>query len=165
MDFEDMLKVGAAAIVRRADAGWQLFSARRTEPPVAAGLWEFPGGKIEPGETPQECIRREICEELGVDVVLHEQLVGPLRGYWWLSERIAFNLWLCTIDGDTEPQLLEDHDAMAWLDVDSLYTVPWIPADEVIVREIEAMLRLANDTGTFPTSASLRPEGPTPHGE
>lgn len=147
-----MLKVGAAAIVRRADAGWQLFSARRTEPPVAAGLWEFPGGKMEPGETAEECIRREIREELGVDVVLHEQLVGPLHGYWPLSERIAFSLWLCTIDGDAEPQLLEDHDAMAWLGVDELYAVPWIEADEVIVRELEGLLRRANTDGAFPSA-------------
>lgn len=153
MQFEDMLKVGAAAIVRPSDAGWQLLTARRTEPPVAAGLWEFPGGKIEAGESVEECIRREILEELGVPVLLHEQIVGPLRGYWWLSERIAFNLWLCTIEGDAEPQLLEDHDALAWLHVDELYTVPWIAADEVIVREIEAMLRVANEAGSFPRFA------------
>jgi len=151
MHFDDMLKVGAAAIVRHdPDRGWLLLSARRTEPPVAAGLWEFPGGKIEAEETAQECIRREILEELGVPVILHEQIVGPLQGYWWLSERIAFNLWLCTIDGAAEPQLLEDHDAMAWLDVESLYSVPWIPADEVIVRELETALRNANATGKFP---------------
>jgi len=147
-----MLKVGAAAIVRRdADVGWQLLSARRTEPPVAAGLWEFPGGKIEPDETPEQCIVREIREELGVEVQLHEQITGPFRGYWWLSERIVFNLWLCTIDGDVEPMLLEDHDALAWLAVEQLYSVPWIPADKDIVREVEGMLRHANATGTFPT--------------
>ncbi len=149
-----MLKVGAAAIVRRTDAGWELLSARRTEPPVAAGLWEFPGGKIEDGETPEECIRREILEELGVDVHLHEQIVGPLRGYWWLSERIAFNLWLCTVADGQEPQLLEDHDALAWLDVEALYSVPWIPADLDIVRELEAGLRRANRDGAFPTFAA-----------
>ena len=145
-----MLKVGAAAIVRRSEAGWQLFSARRTEPPVAAGLWEFPGGKIDPGETPEACVRREIREELGVELDLHEHIAGPLDGWWQLSERIAFSLWLCTIVDDREPELLEDHDALAWLGVDDLYTVPWIPADEVIVRRIESMLRRANVDGTFP---------------
>ena len=149
-----MLKVGAAAIVRRGDAGWQLLTARRTEPPVAAGLWEFPGGKVDPGETPEQCVLREIREELGVEVHLHEHIAGPLHGWWQLSERIAFSLWLCTIDGDTEPQLLEDHDALAWLSADELYTVPWIPADLVIVRELEAVLRTADTTATFPTTIS-----------
>ena len=150
MRFEDMLKVGAAAIVRPSESGWQLLTARRTEPPVAAGLWEFPGGKIDPGETPEECVVREIREELGVDVHLHEHIAGPLHGWWQLSGRIAFSLWLCTIPDGREPELLEDHDALAWLSADSLFTVPWIPADEVIVRHLEGMLRLADTAGTFP---------------
>lgn len=152
-----MLKVGAAAIVRHdPEAGWQLLSARRTEPPAAAGLWEFPGGKVEDGESAEQCIVREIREELGVDVVLHEQIVGPLHGQWQLLEHIAFTFWLCTIAPGQEPALLEDHDALAWLAVDEMFTVPWIPADEEIVREVEGMLRRANQTATFPCAS--RPE-------
>ncbi|MHB0927397.1 MAG: (deoxy)nucleoside triphosphate pyrophosphohydrolase [Candidatus Nanopelagicales bacterium] len=154
MDFESMLKVGAAAIVRNGAAGWEMLSARRTEPPVAAGFWEFPGGKLDPGETPEQCVVREIREELGVDVVLREHIAGPREGWWALSEHIVFSLWLCTIVEGQEPVILEDHDALAWLDVDALYSVTWIPADEAIVREIEAMLRAANATGNFPTSAT-----------
>lgn len=151
MEFSEMLQVGAAAIVRRGADGWELLSARRTEPPVAAGLWEFPGGKREDGESVEECIRREILEELGVPLVLHEPIPGPLQGAWPLNERIAIHLWLCTIDGEVEPQLLEDHDALAWLDADHLFTVPWIPADEVIVRALEVALRRADATSSRPS--------------
>lgn len=152
MHFDDMLKVGAAAIVRHdPDLGWSLLSARRTEPPVAAGLWEFPGGKVDPGETVEGCVIREIKEELGVDVTLIERIVGPMHGYWQLGERIAIALWLCSIPAEQEPVMLEDHDAIAWLNVETLYSVPWIPADEIIVREIEVALRNANRTGSIPS--------------
>ena len=145
-----MLRVGAAAIVRRSGQGWQLLTARRTEPPIAAGLWEFPGGKVDPGETVERCVVREIREELGVDVALVQHIVGPLDGWWPLTERIAISLWLCTIPEHQEPELLEDHDALSWLTADELYSVPWIPADEVIVRQLETMLRAADAEGTFP---------------
>ena len=154
MEFERMLKVGAAAIVRQSDVGWELLTARRTEPPVAAGLWEFPGGKIDPGESAPDAVRREIREELGVDVELREQIVGPLHGFWQLTDRIAFELWLCTIVGGAEPVILEDHDALAWLGVDALFSVPWIPADAPLVQLVGEMLRRANESGAFPTRSA-----------
>lgn len=148
-----MLKVGAAAIVRHDPVdGWQLLTARRTEPPAAAGLWEFPGGKVEPGESAEQCVRREILEELGVDLVLHEHLVGPHGGYWQLLPNIAFEFWLCSVVDGQEPQLLEDHDALAWLGTDALESVPWIPADLPLVRRIGAMLDRANRNGSFPSA-------------
>lgn len=148
-----MLKVGAAAIVRHdAAAGWQLLSARRTEPPAVAGLWEFPGGKVEQGETAEECVRRELREELGVDLVLHQPLPGPLAGYWELLPNIAFAFWLCTIADGREPQMLEDHDAIAWLGVDALEEVPWIPADLPFVHHVGEILARANASGLFPTA-------------
>lgn len=147
-----MLRVGAAAIVRHTTDGWMLLTARRTEPPVSAGLWEFPGGKVEDGESVEDCVRREILEELGVDVALHEPIPGPMDGFWRLGERVAIALWWCSIIGDAEPALLEDHDALTWLSVDALRTVPWIPADLAIVDAIEPMLRRANLDGRFPGS-------------
>lgn len=145
-----MLKVGAAAIVRRGATGWELLSARRTEPPVAAGLWEFPGGKVDPGESVPETVRREIREELGVDVELREHIVGPLHGFWKLTERIAFELWLCTVEEGQDPVILEDHDALAWLGVHDLFSVPWIPADEPLVRLVGELLRQADASGMLP---------------
>ena len=150
-----MLQVGAAAIVRHdAEAGWQLLSARRTEPPVAAGLWEFPGGKVERGETPEQCILREIKEELGVDVELRQLVAGPDAGQWHLLEHIAFTFWLCTIAEGQVPQMLEDHDAIAWLAVDELESVPWIPADLPVVRTLAEIMATANERGEFPTHSA-----------
>ena len=140
MRFEQMLQVGAAAIVRRTDAGWELLSARRTEPPVVAGKWEFPGGKIETGETQEACVLREIKEELGIDVILHERVEGPLNGFWPLTERIAFALWLVTIVTGQEPVILEDHDAIEWLPAHDLFRVDWVPADVPLVKLLSSML-------------------------
>ena len=140
MHFEQMLKVGAAAIVRRGVDGWELLSARRTEPPVVAGKWEFPGGKIEDGETQQQCVLREIREELGVDLVLHERVDGPLEGFWPLTERIAFSLWLATIVDGQQPEILEDHDAIEWLPAHDLFRVEWVPADIPLVQRLSGLL-------------------------
>ena len=140
MQFEHMLRVGAAAIVRRTASGWELLSARRTEPPVVAGKWEFPGGKIEDGETQEDCVLREIKEELGIDVILHERVEGPLHGFWPLTERIAFALWIVTIVPGQEPVILEDHDAIEWLPADDLFRVEWVPADLPLVQRLEGML-------------------------
>lgn len=140
MQFEEMLKVGAAAIVRPTTSGWELLSARRTEPPVVAGKWEFPGGKIEDGETQQECVLREIKEELGIDVILHERLDGPLLGFWPLTERIAFSLWIVTIEHGQEPEILEDHDAIEWLPAHDLFRVDWVPADVPLVQRLSGLL-------------------------
>ena len=140
MQFEQMLKVGAAAIVRRSANGWELLSARRTEPPVVAGKWEFPGGKIEDGETQRECVLREIKEELGIDVILHERVDGPLHGFWPLTERIAFALWIVTIVAGQEPVILEDHDAIEWLPADDLFRVEWVPADVPLVQRLAGLL-------------------------
>ena len=140
MQFEQMLKVGAAAIVRPTAAGWELLSARRTEPPVVAGKWEFPGGKIEDGETQEACVLREIKEELGIDVVLHERVEGPLHGFWPLTERIAFALWIVTVVPGQEPEILEDHDAIEWLPAHDLFRVEWVPADVPLVRQLSGLL-------------------------
>lgn len=140
MQFEQMLKVGAAAIVRRGASGWELLSARRTEPPVVAGKWEFPGGKIEDGETQEACVLREIKEELGVDVILHEHVDGPLEGFWPLTERIAFALWIVSIVDGQSPVILEDHDAIEWLPADDLFRVDWVPADIPLVKHLERLL-------------------------
>ena len=140
MQFDQMLKVGAAAIVRRGASGWELLSARRTEPPVVAGKWEFPGGKIEDGETQEACVLREIKEELGVDVVLHERVEGPLNGFWPLTERIAFALWIVSVVEGQTPVILEDHDAIDWLPADDLFRVEWVPADIPLVKQLAGLL-------------------------
>ena len=137
----ERIDVGAAAVVRRIDGVWHLLSARRTEPASVAGLWEFPGGKVEEGETPAECARRELLEELGLDVRLHHSVPGPEQGWWRLTERAYMTLFVATIADGVEPSLIEQHDAVAWLAPDDLFSVPWIAADEPIVHALEPLLR------------------------
>jgi 8-oxo-dGTP diphosphatase len=116
-----------------------LLAARRTEPSALAGGWEFPGGKVDEGEGELEALHRELLEELGVRVQLGDLLEGPLDGGWPLGKDFVIRVWWARIV-DGEPQPLEDHDELCWLDRDALYAVPWLPADLPIVRAAEAHL-------------------------
>jgi 8-oxo-dGTP diphosphatase len=118
-----------------------LLSARRTEPAALAGGWEFPGGKVDPGEQHAEALRRELREELGVEVELGDLLVGPLEaGGWPLGDDFIIWIWWAVVT-DGEPQPIEDHDALRWLPAEDLYAVPWLPADLPIVQAAEGRLR------------------------
>jgi 8-oxo-dGTP diphosphatase len=126
-------EVVGAAIVDHLLHPRRLLAARRTEPPALAGGWEFPGGKVDPGETAEQALHREVHEELGVTIELGERLPGPLEGGRWpLGESFAMTLWLATVT-DGEPAPLEDHDELRWLGAAELYAVPWLPADLPIV--------------------------------
>jgi 8-oxo-dGTP diphosphatase len=133
--------VVGAAVVDDLEAPTLLLAARRTEPPALAGGWELPGGKVDPGEGSVEALRRELCEELGVEVEVGPLLPGPLDGGRWpLGDTFAMAVfWVRVTDGEPEP--LEDHDELRWLGADDLYAVPWLPADLPIVDVIAARLR------------------------
>ncbi|MGA7203800.1 MAG: (deoxy)nucleoside triphosphate pyrophosphohydrolase [Specibacter sp.] len=120
-----------------------LLAARRTAPPEFAGMWEFPGGKVEPGEGVQAALHRELAEELGVTVVLGAELAGPTPEGWPLNGSAAMRVWLAQVtDGTPEP--LEDHDELRWLNVagQELLELAWIPADLPIVRALRALRAL-----------------------
>jgi 8-oxo-dGTP diphosphatase len=133
-------EVAGVAIVDDLGRPTRLLAARRTEPPALAGGWEFPGGKVDPGETTVVAVHREVREELGVSVELGEQLRGPLeRGRWPLGDAYAMTLWWAVVT-DGEPAPIEDHDQLRWLGPDELYAVPWLPADLPIVDLIAGRL-------------------------
>ena len=100
------------------------------------GWWEFPGGKIEQGETPEECIVREIREELATEVNA-EQIIGVVD-YDYPAFHLTMHCILCTIVSG-ELKLLE-HENAKWLSADSLYSVDWLPADELILDKIATFL-------------------------
>lgn len=127
--------VVAAAIVDDLSAPSQLLAARRSRPAHLAGQWEFPGGKVDPGETPVEALHRELREELGVTVALGAELAGPDDGAWIITERHVMRLWLAQVTlGDPEP--LVEHDAVRWLAPAEWTSVVWLPGD---VRILEAL--------------------------
>jgi 8-oxo-dGTP diphosphatase len=122
----------AAVIV----ADGRVLACERSAPPEVAGRWEFPGGKVEPGETDAEALVRECREELGVRVAVGAR-VGPdvpLAHGRAVLRVFAVRL----LDGD-QPRALE-HSAMRWLGVDELDSVNWLPADRPIVAELPALL-------------------------
>ena len=98
---------------------------------------EFPGGKIEPGETPEEAIVREIKEELDTEVEVIELL--DTVEYDYPNFHLSMGCFICKIkSGDL---VLKEHEAAKWLTKDTLGSVEWLPADMGLVREIEKYLK------------------------
>ncbi|WP_313811791.1 NUDIX domain-containing protein [Glutamicibacter sp.] len=132
---ENLKQIVAVAIVDDFSAPTRMLAARRNRPEALAGLWEFPGGKVEPGESDIAAVHRELREELGVQIQLGAEIPGPLRQGWQLNERAAMRVWFAVIH-DGEPATLDGHDQLQWLDLDEHLgtVVPWIPADAPIVQ-------------------------------
>lgn len=100
------------------------------------GWWEIPGGKLEPGETPEECIVREIREELAAEIKA-EKTVGVVE-YDYPAFHLTMHCILCTIVSG-ELKLLE-HEAAKWVNKETLRSVNWLPADQLILDKIEELL-------------------------
>jgi 8-oxo-dGTP diphosphatase len=115
----------------------RVLACERSRPPETAGWWEFPGGKVEPGETDQAALARECVEELGVRVEVGARVGAdvPLPGGSAVLRVFTVRL----LDG-VLPRPLE-HAALRWLGADELDSVPWLPADRPIVAELPALLR------------------------
>jgi 8-oxo-dGTP diphosphatase len=114
----------------------RVLACERSAPPEVAGRWEFPGGKVEPGETDAQALARECVEELGVRVA-----VGPRVGpdVPLAHGRAVLRVFTVTLLNGDEPRALE-HTAMRWLAADELDSVPWLPADRPIVAELPVLL-------------------------
>jgi 8-oxo-dGTP diphosphatase len=116
--------------------GGDLLAARRKQPLLLAGGWELPGGKVEPGETELQALRREIREELGVEVVVGAQVRGPHGVDWPLQPGYVLRAYVCTLVAG-EPQPLEEHDALRWLSPAEWFSVDWLPADRPVVEALQ----------------------------
>lgn len=110
----------------------RVLAARRSRPAELAGQWEFPGGKVEPGESRQAALVREINEELAVGIE-----VGRPLGTWPINDHLELSLFFAVIIGG-DPVPGESHDAVRWLACDALRSVRWLPADE---RAVAALTR------------------------
>lgn len=96
------------------------------------GWWEFPGGKLEAGETPEQCIEREIREELATEVNA-EKILGVVE-YDYPEFHLTMHCILCSIVSG-ELKLLE-HESAKWLTKETLCSVKWLPADELILDNV-----------------------------
>ncbi len=96
--------------------------------------WEFPGGKMEPGETPEEALKREIEEELDTEIAVHEKLITVEYDY------PKFHLLMdCYLSEVIEGGLvLKEHEAARWLKGNELDSVQWLPADKEVLDLIKA---------------------------
>ena len=122
-----------AAIIRDGD---RIFATQRGYGDFKDG-WEFPGGKVEEGETPQEALKREIEEELKTEIEVGDYITTIEYDYpkFHLSMRCY---WATIVEG--KPVLLE-HEAARWLTKDTINSVEWLPADMTIIEEIKKCLQ------------------------
>ena len=96
------------------------------------GMWEFPGGKIEPGESPEDALKREIQEELGIDIGVKEFLCTT--NYDYPSFHLTMHCYICCIkEGEVE---FREHKAARWLRSEELGSVEWLPADKDVISRL-----------------------------
>ena len=126
------VSVVGAALLR--DGPPRVLASRRTDPPRLAGFWEFPGGKVEAGETDEQALVRELREELGVEVVVGARLGADLP----IGETAVLRVYTARITRG-EPALV-DHDEHRWLTAAELDDVPWLPVDLPLVAELRSLL-------------------------
>ncbi|MCD8364131.1 MAG: (deoxy)nucleoside triphosphate pyrophosphohydrolase [Lachnospiraceae bacterium] len=117
-----------AAVIRHES---KIFATQRGYGEFKDG-WEFPGGKVEPGETPEEALVREIREELDTDIAVGERIARIEYDY------PAFHLsmdcfWAEVLSGDL---VLREHEAARWLTKEELYSVDWLPADLELIEKL-----------------------------
>jgi len=126
--------VGAALVRTGVDGVRRVLASRRTEPPHLAGFWEFPGGKVDPGETDAEALVRELREELEVEAAVEDRLGADLP----IGDTAVLRVYLARLMSG-EPALV-DHDAHRWLAAGELDQVPWIPVDRPLVDDLRRLL-------------------------
>ncbi|MBN3584224.1 (deoxy)nucleoside triphosphate pyrophosphohydrolase [Algoriphagus aestuarii] len=123
------IPVTCAIIIRQE----KILVAKRSESMSLPGFWEFPGGKIEEGESPEECLIREIKEELGIVIAIHGQLTSSKFDYSQNTE-IELIPFICTWEaGEIN---LQEHESILWLQISDLQGLDWAPADIPIWKEL-----------------------------
>lgn len=122
------IKVAAAIIIHDN----QIFATQRGYDEFKDG-WEFPGGKIEEGETPQEALAREIKEELDTEIEVKDFL--ETVEYDYPEFHLSMDCFFCTIKSGE--LVLKEHEAAKWLTAETLDSVDWLPADQALVQSIK----------------------------
>ena len=129
-----MKRVEVVAAVLRDDAG-RVFATQRGYGAMKDG-WEFPGGKIETGETPEEALKREIVEELNVNIAIDDFLTTVEWDYD--TFHLTMQCYLChVVSGE---MVLMEHEAARWLPLKEIDSVDWLPADLMVVAALRTAL-------------------------
>lgn len=128
-----IINVVAAIIKSTNKTGTPTIFATQRAHGTFAGGWEFPGGKIEPGETPEEALVREISEELDTEISVDSLLETVEYDYpeFHLSMKCY---WCSVVSGDL---VLKEHAAARWLSKEELFDVEWLPADIELIKKIQ----------------------------
>lgn len=122
------IKVVAAIIINKN----KVFATQRGYGEFKDG-WEFPGGKIEKGETPEQALEREIQEELETKIQVNEKI--DTVEYDYPNFHLSMDSFICNIiEGNL---ILKEHEAAKWLSKEELYSVNWLPADEELIEKIK----------------------------
>ncbi len=130
MEARDPILVTAGVVIQDG----HVLVARRKAGSHLAGLWEFPGGKLEPGESPEECLARELREELGVSVRVGRVLETVYHRY--PEKNVLLLFYACELT-DGEPQALDVAD-VAWVRRAELSDLDWVPADVAFVERLSS---------------------------
>ena len=122
-----------AAVIRAVNGdGKQMIFATQRGYGEFRGGWEFPGGKIEDGETPQEALKREIIEELETEIKVGD-LIDTIE-YDYPTFHLSMDcFWAEIVSGDL---ILKEHEAAKWLTMENLNSVDWLPADVTLIDKI-----------------------------
>lgn len=123
------MKQVTAAIAIQDD---RVFLARRAPDQALAGRWEFPGGKMEYGETPEQCLRRELREEFGVDATVMDFVTESIYEY----ETGAIQLLAYVVQLNEDEVSLRVHDKVAWVPLDELLEYDLLPADVPVAEKL-----------------------------
>ena len=121
-----------AAVIRDKD---KIFATQRGYGEFKDG-WEFPGGKMEPGETPQQALVREIKEELDTEIEVQE-LIDTVEYDYPTFHLTMHCFWARIKEGNL---ILKEHEAAKWLTKDILNTVNWLPADEGLIKQLKSLM-------------------------
>ncbi len=130
-----MLLVSAVALI---DADDRVLLARRPEGKSMAGLWEFPGGKLQEGETPEAALIRELAEELGIDT--HESCLAPIgfASHAYDEFHLLMPLFVCHVwEGTPTPR---EGQELSWVRPNALRDYPMPPADVPLVAQLQDLL-------------------------
>ena len=130
-----MLKT-ISVVAAMIEADGRVFATQRGYGPQKDG-WEFPGGKIEPGETPEAALAREIREELDAEIIVGEKVVQV--EYDYPAFHLSMGCYRCALASGH--LTLREHEAARWLSPGELDSVPWLPADVIAVEAWKSLVK------------------------